>query len=85
MSANPAITFSDLPSIEDLDLAFIVGGEGWGQWAGKYIGAGVGAAAGFGVGTAVGSPVAGAVAGGVLGAAGYDYGGQFGNWLTGGR
>jgi hypothetical protein len=31
---NPAISFSDLPSIDALHL--ITGGEGWGQWIGKY-------------------------------------------------
>ena len=58
---NPAISFSDLPSIDAINLDLITGGEGWGQWIGKYAGATLG------------------------GALGYDYGGQFGNWLTGGR
>jgi hypothetical protein len=90
---NPAINFSDLPSIELTDLSAVLGGEGWGQWVGKYAGAavggGLGALAGTAAGTAIGGPVGGVVGGGavggVAGAAGYDYGGRFGNWLTGGR
>lgn len=96
MSANPAIAhidFSNLPSIDSIDLASVIGGEGWGQWIGKYAGAalggGGGAVAGGLGGTALGGPIGGLAGGGALGgvgaAAGYDYGGKFGNWLTGGR
>jgi hypothetical protein len=90
---NPAISFSDLPSIDTVDLNTILGGEGWGEWVGKYAGAavggGLGALGGTALGTAVGGPVGGVVGGGaggtVGGAAGYDLGGRFGNWVTGGR
>jgi len=90
---NPAISFSDLPSIELTDLSAVLGGEGWGEWVGKYagaaIGGGLGALGGTAAGTAVGGPVGGVVGGGagggLGGALGYDYGGRFGNWLTGGR
>jgi hypothetical protein len=90
---NPAITFSDLPGLDVVDLSAALGGEGWGQWIGKYTGAavggGLGALGGTAAGTAVGGPVGGVVGGGagggLGGALGYDYGGQFGNWLTGGR
>jgi hypothetical protein len=90
---NPAINLSDLPSIDLMDLSAVLGGEGWGQWAGKYagaaIGGGLGAFGGTVGGTAVGGPVGGVVGGGagggLGGALGYDYGGRFGNWLTGGR
>lgn len=94
MSANPAtfdLDFSALPSIDALDLDAVMGGEGWGQWVGKYAGAAIGGAGGALLGTAGGSWTGpGAIAtGGALGAvgaaAGYDYGGQFGNWLTGGK
>ena len=90
---NPAISFSDLPSIDTLHLDLITGGEGWGEWVGKYagatIGGGLGALGGTAAGTAIGGPVGGVVGGGAGGglgaAAGYDLGGRFGNWLTGGR
>ena len=90
---NPAISFSDLPSIDPIDLGMIIGGEGWGEWVGKYAGAavggGLGALGGTAAGTAIAGPVGGVVGGGaggaVGGAAGYDLGGRFGNWLTGGR
>ena len=94
MSANPTINdfdFSSLPSIDSLDLEAIMGGEGWGQWVGKYAGAAVGGAGGALLGTGAGAWTGpGAIAaGGALGAvgaaAGYDYGGRFGNWLTGGK
>jgi hypothetical protein len=90
---NPAIRFSDLPGLDVVDLSTVLGGEGWGQWVGKYAGAalggGLGALGGTAAGTAVGGPVGGVVGGGagggLGGALGYDYGGRFGNWLTGGR
>src|SRR3954463_3190428 len=90
---NPAISFSDLPGLDVVDLSTVLGGEGWGQWVGKYAGAalggGLGALGGTAAGTAVGGPVGGVVGGGagggLGGAVGYDYGGRFGNWLTGGR
>jgi hypothetical protein len=94
MSANPTIPtfeFSSLPSIDAIDLAAVIGGEGWGQWIGKYTGAALGAAGGAPLGTGGGSWTGpGAIAaGGALGGAGaamgYDYGGRFGNWVTGGR
>lgn len=94
MSANPAtfdLDFNALPSIDVLDLEAVMGGEGWGQWVGKYAGAALGGAGGALLGTAGGSWTGpGAIAtGGAVGAvgaaAGYDYGGQFGNWLTGGK
>ena len=94
MSANPTFNdfdFTALPTIDGVDLDAVLGGEGWGQWAGKYIGAGVGAVAGGALGTGgfswtgPGAVAAGAALGGVGGAMGYDYGGKFGNWLTGGR
>ena len=82
MTANPPIF--ELPTIDISDLDYIVGGEGWGQWVGKYAGAFVGGAAGVAAGTPGGPIVQGGL--GALGAsAGYDYGGRFGNWLTGGR
>jgi hypothetical protein len=94
MSAHSAIVdfdFSALPSLDALDLEAIMGGEGWGQWAGKYVGAAVGGAGGALIGAGGGAwagPV-GVAAAGALGAAGaslgYDYGGQVGNWLTGGK
>lgn len=86
-----AIEFSELPSIDIHNLDFILGGEGWGQWVGKYAGAALGGAGGALLGTAGGSWTGpGAIAaGGALGGAGaamgYDYGGRFGNWLSGGR
>jgi hypothetical protein len=85
---DTAVTFDTI----DLDqLAFVAGGEGWGQWIGKYAGAALGGAGGALLGTGAGAWTGpGAIAaGGALGGAGaalgYDYGGQFGNWLTGGR
>jgi hypothetical protein len=90
---NPAISFSDLPSIDLANLDTILGGEGWGEWVGKYAGAavggGLGALGGTAAGTAIGGPVGGVIGGGaggaVGGAAGYDLGGRFGRWITGGR
>src|SRR5262245_46584456 len=71
---NPAISFSDLPSIDLTDLSAIIGGEGWGEWVGKYagaaIGGGAGALAGTAAGTAIGGPVGGVVGGGAGGGLG---------------
>ncbi|HEY5923595.1 MAG TPA: hypothetical protein VIV11_18065 [Kofleriaceae bacterium] len=72
-------------------LEAILGGEGWGQWAGKYVGAGLGGLGGAALGTGgfswtgPGALAAGAFLGSAGAAAGYDYGGRVGNWLTGGR
>ena len=96
MTANPAINdfdFTALPSIDSLDLGFIMGGadEGWGSWVGKYAGAAVGGAGGalIGAGAGAWTGPGGVAAAGALGAAGaslgYDYGGKLGNWLTGGK
>jgi hypothetical protein len=97
MSANPAFydhDFSALPTIDSLDLNAVVGGaeqEGWGQWAGKYVGAGLGGLGGAALGTGgfswsgPGALAAGAFLGSAGAAAGYDYGGKVGNWLTGGQ
>ena len=90
MSANPTINefdFSSLPSIDALDLEAIMGGEGWGQYAGAAVGGAGGALLGTGAGswTGPGAIAAGGALGAVGAAAGYDYGGQFGNWLTGGK
>ena len=89
MTAN--LDFSTLPSLDAIDLATVLGGEGWGEWVGKYAGAAVGGAGGALLGTGAGAWTGpGAIAaGGALGAvgaaAGYDYGGRFGKWVTGGR
>jgi hypothetical protein len=70
---NTTFSFSDLPSINTIDLDAIVGGEGWGEWVGKYAGAtvggGLGALGGTAAGTAVGGPVGGVVGGGAGAAA----------------
>lgn len=98
MSTNPALydlDFSALPSIDSLHLDAVIGGaegqEGWGQWVGKYAGAALGGTAGAALGTGgfswtgPGALAAGAALGSAGAAAGYDYGGKLGNWITGGR
>jgi len=87
MTANLDLDINAFPTIDISALDYIVGGaerEGWGQWAGKYAGAFVGGAAGVAAGTPGGPLLQGGL-GAVGAAAGYDYGGRFGNWLTGGR
>jgi hypothetical protein len=81
------IAFHELATIDVICLDAVSGGaeaEAWGEWAGKYIGA---AAAG---GTAAWlttpfSPFVQGAAATAAAIAGYEYGGRFGKWLTGGR